>query len=45
MNLNKKEEAVLLRILHEALKNENRIFFLNKKFMKLIKVFLNLEEY
>ena len=45
MNLNKKEEAVLLRILHEALKNENRIFFLNKRFMKLIKVFLNLEEY
>ncbi|WP_335995219.1 type III toxin-antitoxin system ToxN/AbiQ family toxin [Fusobacterium polymorphum] len=45
MNLNKKEEAVLLRILHEALKNENRIFFFNKKFMKLIKVFLNLEEY
>ena len=34
MNLNKKEEAVLLRILHESLKNENRIFFFNKNFRR-----------
>lgn len=39
MNLNKKEEAVLLRILHEALKNENRIFFLNKKVYETYKSF------
>lgn len=42
MNLNKKEEAVLLRILHEALKNENRIFFLNKKVYETYKSFFKL---
>lgn len=42
MNLNKKEEAVLLRILYEALKNENRIFFLNKKVYETYKSFFKL---
>ena len=42
MNLNKKEEVVLLRILHEAFKNENRIFFLNKKIYETYKSFFKL---
>ena len=42
LNLNKKEEVVLLRILHEAFKNENRIFFLNKKIYETYKSFFKL---
>ena len=40
--MNKKEEVVLLRILHEAFKNENRIFFLNKKIYETYKSFFKL---
>lgn len=42
LNLNKKEEVVLLRILHEVFKNENRIFFLNKKIYETYKSFFKL---